>query len=438
MKSIPRNFSALAVFACVAAFISFTIPAVTLHAQAPAGHNRPASVPEGYLITPFGYFHSSCVVRMAEGDKRIASGSAIQHRDGTINTVPACGYQHFTAKGEAGAPGAVKPNAPTIGHSWIEAADVTTGNSYGQLTATWIVPPTPTSHDGQTLYFFPGLEDDADVVTIIQPVLGWNADFSNAWGIASWNCCTGTSGSSVGNIWESPAVRVNSGDTIDGIIRSACGAGTLSCTQWNISTYDENTGGSSSLAGASNDGQTFNWAFAGAVEVYNIAQCSDYPPNGSITFSNVALDDYNFNLISNPGWSIISWASGLTPQCGYGGQTTATSATLDYAVQQAPAPTSYISETVGPQTCGNALAGYYNPCYLTYTATVSVANGENLYVSGQLVSSPYTASVTEYWGSGQCENTPSGYLCFGFASPPVVYAYANEAGLANSGSIDIY
>ena len=177
MKSIPRFSSALAIFACVAAFISFTISASMLQAQTPAGPNRPANVPEGYLITPFGYFHPSCVVRLAEGDTRIAGGSAIQHRDGTKNTVPNCGYTHFTVKGEALAPGATKPNAPTIGHSWIEAGNVTTGNSYGELTAIMtVVPPTPTSHDGQTLYFFPGLEDDADVVTIIQPVLGWNAD----------------------------------------------------------------------------------------------------------------------------------------------------------------------------------------------------------------------------------------------------------------------
>ena len=26
-------------------------------------------------------------------------------------------------------------------------------------------------------------------------------------------------------------------------------------------------------------GQTFNWAFGGVLEVYNVAQCSDYPPS---------------------------------------------------------------------------------------------------------------------------------------------------------------
>ena len=40
--------------------------------------------------------------------------------------------------------------------------------------------------------------------------------------------------------------------------------------------------------------------------------------------------DYNFNGISNPGWSVSIQAFGLTPQCGYSGQAAATQVTLDY------------------------------------------------------------------------------------------------------------
>jgi hypothetical protein len=34
-------------------------------AQMPAGARRPAAVPTGYVITPFGYFHPSCVTHLA-------------------------------------------------------------------------------------------------------------------------------------------------------------------------------------------------------------------------------------------------------------------------------------------------------------------------------------------------------------------------------------
>jgi len=303
--------------------LCLTFLASTLaYAQMPAGPNRPASVPAGYAITPFGYFHPSCVRRLAEREIVLNDTHAILHADGTIENVPACAYPRYTARGETIAPGArVKP--PAISHSWIVDGDVITSSSYGEIVATWTVPPAPTSYDRQTVYFFPGLEDANDIVSIIQPVLGWDADFAKAWGIASWNCCSGDI------TYESTPVRVNIGDSILGTTVSTCAAGTLSCPTWNIVTTDQTTGGTTELDNSSSEGQTFNWAFAGTLEVYSIDQCSDYPPNGSITF-NVALYDYNFVQISNPGWSITDWARGLTPQCNYGGQVEPAQVTLTY------------------------------------------------------------------------------------------------------------
>jgi hypothetical protein len=301
--------------------LSLALLASTMvYAQVPAGVNRPAGVPEGYLITPSGYFHPSCVVRLAEGET-LEAGLVLRHADGAVENVAPCIYPHYTASGEMVTAG-VKP--PKIGHSWIEAGNVTTTTSYGELTATWPVPAAPTAKVGQTIYLFPGLEDINDVVSIIQPVMGWNADFSSAWGIASWNCCP--SGITI----ESAPVRVTAGDKILGTMKDNCSAGTLACSTWNVTTEDVTSGKSTMLTNTPNEGQTFNWAFAGALEVYNIAACTDYPKSGSITFSSVGLYDDNFDLVSKPGWTIGSWATGLTPQCNYGGQVGATKVQLTY------------------------------------------------------------------------------------------------------------
>jgi hypothetical protein len=114
------------------------------------------------------------------------------------------------------------------------------------------------------------------VVTIIQPVLGWNADYASAWGIASWNCCVS------GTTFEAPPQPVSPGDTILGYMIDTCAPGTLSCSSWDVVTWDLQNGKFSQLINTSSFGQTFNWAFGGVLEVYNIAQCSDYPnnPNG--------------------------------------------------------------------------------------------------------------------------------------------------------------
>jgi hypothetical protein len=291
-------------------------------AQKPAGPNRPAGVPNGYVVTPFGYFHPSCVRGVASGDTVLADGR-LQHADGTVETEAAtCGYPHYTARGENAASSS---NPPAIRHSWIESGNsVNTTSSFGGLTATWIVPPAPTKDEGQTVYLFPGMEDYADVESIIQPVLGWNSDYSNAWGIASWNCCI------QGVTWESSPVPVSSGDTIFGEVKITCKKGTKSCSSWNITTKDKTTQQITILAGTPSEGQTFTWAQAGALEVYGIVHCNDYPPNKSITFSNLALYDNDFNKYTNPGWVFFDYYTGLTPQCSYGGEMGTTTVTLQY------------------------------------------------------------------------------------------------------------
>jgi hypothetical protein len=284
-----------------------------LHAQAPAGPRLPAGVPDGYVITPFGYFHPSCVLKIAEGETLLANRRILQRADGTLENIPACAYPHYAASGPITAAGATKVESPTI-DGWVGSESVTTGTSYGEIVADWVVPPAPASSNGEIVYFFPGMEDSNDVVSIIQPVLqyGDNGYFGgNDWVIASWNCCPS------GITDYSTPVSVNTGDVIQGTVKSTCSAGTESCSTWNITTADETTGGSTTLANSSSEGQTFNWAFGGVLEAYNISQCSDYPPNGGIFFFNLALYDYNFNQISSPAWSGTDWASGATPQCSY-------------------------------------------------------------------------------------------------------------------------
>ncbi|MGA2905425.1 MAG: hypothetical protein ABSD98_16485, partial [Candidatus Korobacteraceae bacterium] len=295
--------------------------AVMVPAQAPAGPNRPAQVPEEYVVTPFGYFHPSCVFHLAKDEELLEGGQVIQRADGTVYTVPVCEYPHYTAHGEMFAASKIKP--PTIIHSWIVSGSTTTSTSYGEIVADWNVLSAPLSYDGQTVYFFPGLVDYQEDATIIQPVLGWNADFREAWGIASWNCCPR------GTADESSPVRVNTGDLIVGTVKSTCSPGTLSCPTWNITTRDESTGGSTTLSDTPSEGQTFNWAFGGALEVYSIVQCSDYPPNQYITFSPSLYDD-NFDIIENPSWLLTNYTWGLTPQCNYGGQLSSDEVTLDF------------------------------------------------------------------------------------------------------------
>jgi len=280
----------------------------------PAGPKRPATVPANYVITPFGYFDPSCVTQLAKGDVVRQDENAIEHANGTYDNMHVCAFAHYKADGAkvTGDERAVG-NQPTINHAWVEDVAVTTTSSYGFMYAEWNVPPGPRTNDGQTVFLFNGLEDYNDDVTIMQPVLGWNADYASAWGIASWNCCV------TGTVYEATPARVNSGDLIEGYMFYTCPAPTVSCASWDIVTNDVTNGNFSQLIKTSSQGQTFNWGFAGVLEVYNIVQCGDYPSNGAINFYDQVLWNDTFALIKKPNWTINNLSSGLTPQCSYGG-----------------------------------------------------------------------------------------------------------------------
>ncbi len=392
----------------------FTPFGPALRAEALRGHRHPAGVPEGFVGTPFGYFHPSCVRQLTHGDSLKPNKLAIRHEDGSFETMPVCNYPHYDAKGNAvpDKPNALEQGtAPTISHSWIEDYSVTTGSEYGELTASWTVPPAPLSNDGQILYFFPGMEDIDDVISILQPVLAWNYDASNpyaplnAWSIASWNCCIVGPGSPYATVYESTPVTVHSGDTIAGLIASTCSAGTVGCEGWNVNTVDQTSGQSSDLSMAYADGQIFNWAFAGAVEVYYISQCSDYPANASISFTNLALYDDNFSQIASPAWSFDNWYSSLTPQCSYGGQETATQATLDYA----PAGTATHAGMTWSVEGGSPLVhvgadGVTNP-YNGDTAATAVLPILCIDVTGAALPGELTPDFYDGWVEGNLQLT---------------------------------
>ena len=220
---------------CVTLFLMMSLG--MLYAQMAVGPNRPASVPSDYVITPFGYFHPSCVRQAKDGETVLADGR-IRFADGTEETIaPFCSFPRYTAQGELVVEGSANPGPLDISWSWIESGQVVTSTTYDAVMAAWTVPQTPTSNDGQTLFFFPALTHNhltpPNEEPIIQPVLGWNDGQSGAgpWNIASWNCCP------AGMTWNSNPVTVSPGDQIQGTVMSACGGAIVqACSKWTITT----------------------------------------------------------------------------------------------------------------------------------------------------------------------------------------------------------
>ncbi|WP_116136495.1 hypothetical protein [Trinickia diaoshuihuensis] len=300
-------------------------------APTPARH-VPVGVPSGYVVTPFGFFHPSCVHAIGRGQVLRFDGS-IERADGTIVPVRACGYPSYGRQGGRIEPGGSRwgPGLPIPGlagaspgaDGWLEASWFNDKAPFGGIAAKWLVPSAPDADVGQVLYYFPGLEDYENIVTILQPVLGWNGFSDHAWTISSWNCCTS------GNANYSNPEPVATGDEIVGTVSGACPAGNV-CSTWNIATVDKTTGRQSTLKQTSSFGQTFDWAFAGVVEVYGVDACNQYSSNGFVDFTAVSLLNVNDKPIRRPGWQASGLLQSSAPACNYGVTVGPSSASLTF------------------------------------------------------------------------------------------------------------
>ncbi|WP_019303997.1 hypothetical protein [Xanthomonas oryzae] len=301
-----------------------------------ASKHKPAGVPQDYVQTPFGYFAPACVRHIGANERILADGT-LQHANGVREQYARCSQDNFTPNGirvrpnglgmdgqevSRGASSAAfkqgRPVTAAVNHAWISSAAYFIGVSPGRIVANWQVPPNPTNVASQVIYFFPGLQSDTPV--ILQPVLGYRSH-SNSWDLSSWNCCTN------GVVWHSDFIPAKSGDDINGDVYATCAAGSV-CSSWNIDTRNVTSGRSVRLSTTSSGHLT--QIMAGALEVYSLDSCDEYPASGNITFTGVALYDYRMNQIRSPQWHEIIDNSGLDVQCDYQLHTTSTTATISY------------------------------------------------------------------------------------------------------------
>lgn len=143
------------------------------------------------------------------------------------------------------------------------------------FASTFTVPPAPTTNNGQTIFLFPGLENNT---YILQPVLQWGpsaAGGGNYWAIANWY--VGFDGSA----GFSNLVRVNPGTVLKGIMTQTGRTG-------NNYNYSSAFSGYPAITLALNNTEKLFWAIE-TLEAYNIAACSNYPNTAKTRFSAIEL-----------------------------------------------------------------------------------------------------------------------------------------------------
>jgi hypothetical protein len=261
---------------------------------------RPPSVPDDYVVTPQGWRHRSCVIEVA-GDETV-NAHHLEHADGRRRGFSPCQHPAFD---RAGAPLGPPTHDPQV-NGWVASVNSTSQGPITSLGADWIVPPAPSSAQNQTLFFFPGVEPAATGDVILQPVLAWNGFGDHAWTIASWACCKD------GNVFNSAPVNVAAGHRLTGTLTGASCSGGV-CANWTIKTKDNTTAQSTTFA-ATGDGEQMSWVFGGAMEIYGVDTCTEYPGSTSIGFSNIQVRNTAGSLVL-PAWTAWSAASTVSPNC---------------------------------------------------------------------------------------------------------------------------
>jgi len=252
-----------------------------------------------YVRTPHGYFHASCVQHVDQSEELQEDGS-IKRADGKIRAVAQCAYPRFLHNGTRVEAKDTATHLPEVYNGYLQLVSATLNSGTNELTAYMTVPPNPSSQSGQTLYFFPGLQDAQDVISILQPVLGWDGYGANNWTIASWNCCKS------GTTYVGNNVVVKVGDLIYGTMVNTSGQ------NWTITATDEtNTSLASATLKTKGYSQVFDWVFAGALEAYGVSSCSQFPSSGPIKFTNVQAY-VGGQVVSNPSWTIQPGTNGET------------------------------------------------------------------------------------------------------------------------------
>lgn len=262
---------------------------------APVVAKRALTLPiETQVLTPGGWTDSSRIHRVPDGEVagvwngrlqvRSMAGAVVSDFGATTSLLDTKNRGNdFTAS----------LMSPYLGHGWIAFArwnrPAGSGNAITHDTTWWVVPPAPATSNGQTIYLFNGLQDDAG--NIIQPVLQWGTSAAGGgsyWAVACWAIYSNGAGRFVG-----PLRSVRPGDTVVASVDSTVidGGHFYSC--------HFNTPGYGQLLWY-DEGHEFPQAVE-TLEAYNITECTDYPDTLMTAFKGISIRTHN-------GIPTIAWS----------------------------------------------------------------------------------------------------------------------------------
>jgi len=260
------------------------------------------SVPEGYVLTPFGARPKGCVVEVPSGAhiSEVAEGVKIVYevdgatREHIVIPPKECHEDDVIAKYLAiNQRRKAQVDAFPI-NGWLDNAGwypPATQSDLDSFVSTYTTPGDPASDSGQVLFFFIGMQDndDPNAVNIIQPVLTWGNGVKG-WNLASWDCCPKNI-----TVQSQTIVGIKAGDQILGTLKR------YDSSTWIIdSKVTTGTQAGKNTTLYSHVGNyIYNWADV-TQEVYSVINCNQFA-TGPMKFTGLTLKDNKQELLT-PAW----------------------------------------------------------------------------------------------------------------------------------------
>lgn len=166
-------------------------------------------------------------LRPREGANTVLSGQHVSGKGGRIRVIETSTGKVVKDFGPSQVEPQTSPDEPGPGdipgisdNGWIVNSQwsLTGTEPIAYFSTTWVVPPAPTSDDGQTIYLFNGMEQATGTEWILQPVLQWgpsNEGGGAYWAIGNWYVPPPNLGL---NPQKTALITVNPGDVIQGVM----------------------------------------------------------------------------------------------------------------------------------------------------------------------------------------------------------------------------
>lgn len=262
---------------------------------------------EGYVLTPVGWFHRSCVHEIPSGASRV--GNVVTLPSGASYQIPKCQYPAYP---NALARAMSRHTDLPADTNYVEYANYTPSiaEQFRHLSASLIVPSGPdTTYASKEIYYtFPGLSSHTSPSYILQPVLSWGNNGiygGDYWSLSSWHCSF-----TISQCTHSTPIYPSVGDSLYGTMDASSCTGVM--CQWTVTAEDVTKGTSTTRTWADSD-KYFN-AVGGAVETHHgFTSCSDFPTQPMV-YTGISISDVNGAV--TPVWT-RQYGRTSSPDCAF-------------------------------------------------------------------------------------------------------------------------